>query len=100
MKRLQDVAAAFQNNRTTAFPVAPVVKDNVNLPEHYARFNIEPVHFIAQNKLDWFQGNVVKYVVRHDAKNGIEDLRKAIRYLQMYIKYLEGDANWWKREEA
>lgn len=75
----------------------PEPKDNVNLPDHYARFKIEPVHFIGENKLDWFQGNVVKYVCRHDAKNGVEDLKKAIRYLQMYIKYLEGDADWWKR---
>lgn len=72
-------------------------KDNVTLPSHYARFKIEPVHFICENKLDFFQGNVVKYVCRHDAKNGIEDLKKCIRYLEMYIKYLQDDPDWWKR---
>lgn len=68
--------------------------DNVVLPEHYARFKIEPITFICENKLDFFQGNVVKYVCRHDAKNGVEDIKKAIRYLQMYVKYLQGDPNW------
>lgn len=66
----------------------------MNLPQHYTRFKIEPIHFITENRLDWFQGNVVKYVCRHDAKNGIEDLKKARRYLDMYIKYLEGDPKW------
>jgi hypothetical protein len=71
-------------------------KDNITLPNHYARFKIEPINFIGENKLDWFQGNVVKYTCRHDAKNGIEDLRKAIRYLEMYIEYLQGNKEWWK----
>ena len=72
------------------------MSDPIRLPQHYARFKIEPIRFIAENGLDWFQGNVVKYVCRHDAKNGIADLKKAQRYLEMYIKYLSGDADWWK----
>jgi hypothetical protein len=72
-------------------------KDNINLPDHYARFKFEPVHFIGENKLDWFQGNIIKYVCRYDAKNGIEDLNKAKRYLEMYIKYLNNDPDWWKK---
>jgi hypothetical protein len=70
--------------------------DMVNLPNHYARFKIEPIRFIAENKLDWFQGNIVKYVLRHDAKNGTEDIRKAIRYSNMYLRYLMGDPDWWQ----
>lgn len=72
-------------------------KDTVNLPDHYARFKIEPVNFIGENKLDFFQGNIIKYVCRYDAKDGLKDLEKAARYLQMYMKYLSGDADWWKR---
>jgi hypothetical protein len=78
-------------------PIEPdKAKDNITLPNHYARYKIEPINFIGENKLDWFQGNVVKYTCRHDAKNGIEDLRKAIRYLEMYIEYLQGNKEWWK----
>jgi hypothetical protein len=73
-----------------------VVTDMVNLPPHYARFKIEPIRFIGENKLDWFQGNIVKYVCRHDAKNGMEDIRKTIRYANMYLLYLAGDPDWWK----
>ena len=72
--------------------------DAVNLPAHYARFKIEPIRFICENGLNFFQGNIVKYVIRSDAKNGLEDLRKAQRYLSMWIKFLEGNADWWKAE--
>lgn len=70
--------------------------DMVNLPPHYARFPIEPIRFIAENKLDWFQGNIVKYVLRHDAKNGMEDIAKVIRYAAMYKLFLLKDPDWWK----
>lgn len=71
-------------------------EDMVNLPPHYARFKIEPMHFTVENGLNWFQGNVLKYILRYDAKNGMEDLRKAQRYLEMFIKWVDGDPDWWK----
>lgn len=74
--------------------------DAVNLPAHYARFKIEPVRFCVENKLGFLPSNVIKYTCRHDMKNGIEDLRKARRCLDMMIALLEGDDDWWKRKEA
>ena len=71
-------------------------KDNVTLPHHYARFNIEPVRFICENNLNFFQANIVKYILRWDAKNGLEDLRKAKRYLEMFIKFVQKDKDWWR----
>lgn len=68
--------------------------EQVTFPNHYGRFKIEPIYFAAENKLDFFQSNVVKYVCRHDAKNGDEDLAKAIRYLVMYRRFLLGDPDW------
>lgn len=79
---------------TGAFAPLPKAYEVITTPHHYSRFAIEPIRFICENKLDWFQGNVVKYVCRHDAKNGIEDLKKAARYLEMYIKFLQGDKDW------
>ena len=72
------------------------LEDNIILPSHYARFKIEPVRFIMENQLPFWAGNVIKYVCRYDAKNGIEDLKKARRYLDMAIKKLEGDEWFWK----
>jgi hypothetical protein len=88
--------AEFLNRATAVSRGVAQQGDMVTLPNHYARFKIEPIRFIGENKLDWFQGNIVKYILRHDAKNGTEDIRKAIRYAEMYLVYLQGDPDWWK----
>ena len=60
-------------------------KDNIN-PPYYIGTKIQVSDFIAEFKLDYFQGNIVKYVVRHKHKNGLEDLEKAKWYLERLIQ--------------
>lgn len=55
-------------------------------PHHYSRWAIEPWDFISENKLDFLTGNVIKYIMRHDEKNGLEDLQKAKVYLEKLIE--------------
>jgi len=52
---------------------------------HYKDMPIQPVEFITKNKLGFLEGNVVKYVCRHKAKNGRQDVEKAIHYLQLLL---------------
>lgn len=53
---------------------------------HYKDLAIQPVEYIDANKLDYFQGNVVKYITRHKAKNGAQDVRKALHYCQLILE--------------
>lgn len=57
--------------------------------DHYKKMPIQPLEFIAANNLDFFQGNVLKYILRYRDKNGIEDLRKAIHFIEMMIEIEE-----------
>ena len=57
---------------------------------HYKDFPIQPIEFIVKNKLDWFQGNIVKYTCRHAMKNGKQDLEKVIHYAQLAIEHYYG----------
>lgn len=50
---------------------------------HYQNFMIQPVEFIVKNDISFLEGNVIKYVCRHREKNGVEDLNKAIHYLEL-----------------
>lgn len=68
--------------------------ESVYRPHHYARFALEPIHFIMENNLPFWAGSAIKYILRWDAKNGIEDLKKARRYLDMQIAKLEGRKDW------
>lgn len=59
---------------------------------HYTQFKIQPVVFIAENNLDFLTGNIIKYVVRQNKKNGVQDLEKAKHYLDMLIQKVKGQA--------
>lgn len=54
---------------------------------HYKQLAIQPTEFIHRNNLNFIEGNVIKYVCRHREKNGKDDLRKAIHYLELLIEY-------------
>lgn len=51
--------------------------------KHYKGFAIQPVEFIYKNNIPYLEGNVIKYILRHSMKNGVEDINKAIHYLNI-----------------
>ena len=59
--------------------------------DHYKSLAIQPVEYIHANKIGYFEGNVIKYVTRWRAKNGVADLEKAKHYIDLLIE-LEGGA--------
>jgi hypothetical protein len=58
-------------------------------PRHYKRWAIEPWDFIYANDLPFWMGNIIKYVMRYDDKDGLQDLKKARAYLDKKIKEME-----------
>lgn len=53
---------------------------------HYKDYKIQPIEFITGNEIPYIEGNVIKYVCRWKNKNGIDDLKKAIHYLEILIE--------------
>ena len=73
--------------------------DPVNHPSHYTDGGIETLDFIVAKKLDFFLGQVCKYISRagkKDPAKELEDLKKAQFYLNRKIELMEkerkGDA--------
>lgn len=73
-------------------------RNNVNHPSHYNGGKIEVIDFIEDQRLGFCLGNVVKYVSRAGKKysadksnkeKAIEDLKKAMWYLDRRIKEIE-----------
>lgn len=65
--------------------------DAVTRPQHYNQGKIEVIEFIEDKKLNYHKGNAIKHISRAGIKNKdkeIEDLRKAIWYLQREIEQL------------
>jgi hypothetical protein len=54
--------------------------------DHYSKYAIQPTEYIIKNKLNFCEGNVVKYVTRWRDKGGVDDLKKAKHYIDMLIE--------------
>ena len=68
------------------------MKDNIN-PKHYKQGKIEVIEFILDQQMNYLEGNIVKYLSRYKQKNGIEDLKKALWYLNKLIGEKENERN-------
>ena len=64
--------------------------EKVNHPKHYNMGKIEVIDAIEEWGLGFSDGNAIKYVARHAHKaNPIEDIKKAIWYLNRHLRNLE-----------
>jgi hypothetical protein len=71
---------------------SPEIKPDPINPAYYLKGKIEVADFIADQKLDYFEGNVVKYICRWKDKGGVQDLEKIKWYLNKLIdQAVEGE---------
>lgn len=70
--------------------------DNVNHPSHYTQGGVECIDAITAATVNKTgieavcTANVIKYLWRYEAKNGLEDVKKAQWYLNRLIAEMEG----------
>ena len=57
---------------------------------HY-RSAIQHWDYVVANQLDYFQGQITKYVTRWKHKNGVTDLYKAQHFLEKYIEVIKAE---------
>lgn len=69
--------------------------DNVNHPSHYCQGKVECIDALeaATTSLHGIEAvctaNAIKYLWRHKYKNGVQDLRKSIWYIERLIQQYE-----------
>ena len=71
------------------------MSDMVNHPSHYTDGSIEVIDFIEDKKLNYHRGNALKYLCRagkKDPAKEVEDLQKAVWYINREIQRLEAQA--------
>ena len=54
---------------------------------HYKHTKMQPWEIINSHGLNFYEGNALKYLLRHRKKNGKQDIEKAIHYLQAIIEF-------------
>ena len=74
----------------------PVEEDKVNNPSHYkGAFGLEAIDVVRNFAGDltavqgFYWGNAIKYLLRFQGKNGLEDLKKARKNLDWLIEEME-----------
>lgn len=72
--------------------------DNVNRPSHYqGEFGLKAIDVVKNFAGDltavqgFYWGNAMKYLLRFQKKNGLEDLKKARKNLDWLIDEMEGE---------
>lgn len=61
---------------------------------HYKNKKMQPIQLIVGAKCDFIQGNIIKYISRHEEKNGKEDIQKAIQYAQLALDLCPEDKHY------
>lgn len=70
------------------------MSDMVNHPPHYETGDIECIDVLVATQgvysvQDFCVCNAMKYLYRHKRKNGVEDVEKAVWYLNKYLELEE-----------
>ena len=63
--------------------------DHQESGSHYKDLAIQPAEFFFANGVGKLEGDIIQYVLRWRAKNGLEDLRKARHTLDILIELEE-----------
>lgn len=68
--------------------------DLIDKQDHYTNNEIQPIEIMKANMTKekyrgFLEGNILKYPLRYEDKNGLEDLKKAKTYLTWLIEDIE-----------
>ena len=53
---------------------------------HYKKYAYQPIEFAVDANLSYIHGAIIKYIVRYEDKNGVEDIKKVIHYCELAIE--------------
>ena len=74
-------AWATRRAKASGLDLSPVTEKQVG-GTHYNSHKIQPWDIIDEYALNYYAGNAIKYILRYPKKNGVEDIDKAIHYLE------------------
>lgn len=58
--------------------------------DHYRKLKIQPIEYAHANNMGPMEASVLKYITRHEAKGGADDIRKAIHYCELILQLKYG----------
>lgn len=59
--------------------------------QHYKKFPIQPAYFCHKNNIPYLEATAIKYLCRWRDKGGIQDLDKAIHFIELLKEFENAD---------
>lgn len=82
---LESPCPACSSNVSAKEKVVPPLAKQVG-GTHYKQFKIQPVEFCQVNNIGYCESSCIKYLCRWKDKGGIDDLKKAIHFIEMLVE--------------
>lgn len=92
-KGFDEILKEFQKEETDVLENS----DNIDNPQHYKLngLDIESIDVVRsvlgkEKFIGFCKGNILKYLIREENKNGLEDVKKAQKYIDWLVEEMEG----------
>lgn len=59
--------------------------------DHYKKFKIQPAEFCYKNNIPYLEATAIKYLCRWRDKGGMQDLDKAIHFIELLKEFESAD---------
>jgi hypothetical protein len=92
-KHYEENKAKYEAASSSEQPTSPAVVSPLQVQvggSHYKDCKIQPIEYIMANKLSFAEGCIVKYITRHQAKDGAQDIKKIMQYCRFILKFEYG----------
>lgn len=60
---------------------------------HYKQFKIQPAEFCFKNNIPYLEATAIKYLCRWKDKGGVQDLDKAIHFIELLKEFTKNADN-------
>jgi hypothetical protein len=87
VNRIDDIIKRIKNNQTVTEEESKLANDKQIGGDHYKKHGIQPWDYVLANNLGYLEGTAIKYITRWRDKGGIDDIRKAIHFLEKLIEH-------------
>lgn len=65
---------------------------------HYKKFVIQPAEFCYKNRIPYLEATAIKYLCRWKDKGGIQDLNKAIHFIELLKEFHNAEVEVYKNK--
>ena len=86
MRKINDVTPE-EWNKATARSLDTKASDLQIGGNHYKGFKIQPAEFCYKNNIPYLEATAIKYLCRWKDKGGVQDLDKAIHFIQLLKEF-------------